>query len=85
MPKIIMGIQVMHRNDDAVQVQKLLTEYGCFIKTRLGLHNAADDRTFCSDAGLIIIEFITDADKEVREVIDKFTKLGSIIVRTMEF
>lgn len=85
MPKIIMGIQVMHRNEDAVQVQKLLTEYGCFIKTRLGLHNAADDRTFCSDAGLIIIEFITDADKEVREVIDKFTKLGSIIVRTMEF
>jgi hypothetical protein len=85
MPKIIMGIQVMHRNEDAVQVQKLLTEYGCFIKTRLGLHNAADDRTFCSDAGLIIIEFITDADKEVREVIDKFTKLGSIVVRTMEF
>ncbi len=85
MPKIIMGIQVMHRNEDAVQVQKLLTEYGCFIKTRLGLHNATDDRTFCSDAGLIIIEFITDADKEVREVIDKFTKLGSIIVRTMEF
>lgn len=80
-----MGIQVMHRNEDAVQVQKLLTEYGCFIKTRLGLHNATDDRTFCSDAGLIIIEFITDADKEVREVIDKFTKLGSIIVRTMEF
>jgi len=85
MPKIIMGIQVMHRNEDAVQVQKLLTEYGCFIKTRLGLHNATDDRTFCSDEGLIIIEFITDADKEVREVIDKFTKLGSIIVRTMEF
>lgn len=85
MPKIIMGIQVMHRNEDAVQVQKLLTEYGCFIKTRLGLHNATDDRTFCSDAGLIIIEFITDADKEVREVIDEFTKLGSIIVRTMEF
>lgn len=85
MPKIIMGIQVMHRNEDAVQVQKLLTEYGCFIKTRLGLHNATDDRTFCSDAGLIIIEFITDADKEVREVIDKFTKIGSIIVRTMEF
>jgi hypothetical protein len=85
MPKIIMGIQVMHRNEDAVQVQKLLTEYGCFIKTRLGLHNATDDRTFCSDAGLIIIEFITDADNEVREVINKFTKLGSIIVRTMEF
>jgi hypothetical protein len=85
MPKIIMGIQVLHRNDEAVQVQKLLSEYGCFIKTRLGLHNAADDRTFCSDAGLIIIEFITDAEQEAREMIEKLEKLGSITVRTMEF
>jgi hypothetical protein len=85
MPKIIMGIQVLHRNDEAVQVQKLLSEYGCFIKTRLGLHNAADDRTFCSDAGLIIIEFISDANQEAREMIEKLEKLGSITVRTMEF
>jgi hypothetical protein len=85
MLKIIMGIQVLHRNDEAVQVQKLLSEYGCFIKTRLGLHNAADDRTFCSDAGLIIIEFIYDAEKEARELIEKLSKLHSISVRTMEF
>jgi hypothetical protein len=85
MPKIIMGVQVLHRNDEAVQVQKLLSEYGCFIKTRLGLHNATDDRTFCSDAGLIIIEFISDAEQEAREMIEKLEKLGSITVRTMEF
>jgi hypothetical protein len=75
----------LHRNDEAVQVQKLLSEYGCFIKTRLGLHNATDDRTFCSDAGLIIIEFISDAEQEAREMIEKLEKLGSITVRTMEF
>jgi hypothetical protein len=85
MLKIIMGIQVLHRNEEAVQVQKLLSEYGCFIKTRLGLHNAADDRTFCSDAGLIIIEFIYDAEKEARELIEKLSKFHSISVRTMEF
>lgn len=85
MPRIIMGIQILHRNDEAVQVQKLLSEYGCFIKTRLGLHNAADDRTFCSNAGLVIIEFISDAEVEVKELIEKLKKLGSISVRTMEF
>lgn len=85
MPKIILGIQVLHRNQDAVEVQKLLSEYGCFIKTRLGLHNASDDRSFCSDAGLILIEFISDAESEINEFVGKRKELGSIVVRTMEF
>lgn len=85
MSRVIMGIQVLHRNEDSVQVQKLLTEYGCFIKTRLGLHNASDDRTYCADNGLILIEFITDADKEVAELKEKLKQLGTIEVRFMEF
>lgn len=85
MAKIIMGIQLTHRNEDAVKVQKLLSEYGCFIKTRLGLHNASDYRSHCSDAGLILLEFIQDGEVEAMELKQKLSELGSVSVNTMEF
>lgn len=52
--KRILGIYVKERSKNAIEVQKLLTEYGCFIKTRLGLHDIIDDK--CSPDGLIILE-----------------------------
>ncbi len=53
MSRIIMGVKVDHRHEDAPKVQQLLTDNGCFIKTRLGLHKATDDRNICSEDGLI--------------------------------
>jgi len=85
MSRIILGIKVDSRNEDAPSVQKLLTEYGCFIKTRLGLHNASDDRTMCSEDGLILLEFIMNADKEAKELEEKLEKLGGVHVRKMIF
>lgn len=85
MSKIIMGISISSRNEDAVKVQKLLSEYGCYIKTRLGLHNATDDRTHCSDDGLILLEFIQDGDAEANELKSKLEQLGSITTKIMEF
>ena len=54
--KSIMVILVSHRSKSAIEVQKLLTEWGCSIKTRLGLHDGVGDR--CSDSGLIILELV---------------------------
>jgi len=85
MSRIILGIKVDSRHEDAPNVQKLLTAYGCFIKTRLGLHNASDDRTLCSEDGLIILEFIMNADKEAKELEEKLEKLGGVHVRKMVF
>ena len=39
--RVIMGIQVGDREQEAVKVQELLTKQGCIIKTRLGLHEAS--------------------------------------------
>ena len=50
----ILGINVTDRAKNAVRVQELLTEYGCFIKTRIGLHQVTKD--MCSPDGLIILE-----------------------------
>lgn len=35
---IIVGIHVTDRMKNASEVQKIFTEYGCNIKTRLGMH-----------------------------------------------
>jgi hypothetical protein len=58
MSKVIMGIQILRRSKVAPSVQSLLTEYGCYIRTRLGLHEAASDD--CSNKGLILLELIDE-------------------------
>ena len=47
-PHLIFGVHVTDRAHQVPQVQKLLTEYGCNIKTRLGLHRV--DEQVCSRA-----------------------------------
>lgn len=85
MSKIIMGIKVEKRHAEANHVQTLLTDYGCFIKTRLGLHKATDNREVCSEDGLILLEFINDCDKEAEELEGKLETLEGIHVRKMIF
>ena len=53
MKKIILGIQVTNRLTKAPEVQKLFTQYGCNIKTRLGLHDV--NETACSPTGLVLL------------------------------
>jgi len=60
---IILGIHITDRLKNAVGVQKVFTEYGCNIKTRVGLHDVNAD--VCSPSGVVLIEFFgsdTDAD-----------------------
>ena len=83
MSKIIMGIQLDQRRETAKEVQDLLTEYGCFIKTRLGVHQASADS--CSEQGLIILEFIDRADKEVYEMEKSLSGINNVVVKKMEF
>jgi aspartate ammonia-lyase len=40
---IILGIHVTGREEHAAEAQKVLTEYGCNIKTRLGLHEVNEN------------------------------------------
>ena len=58
MNKAIMLIMVGSRRETAIEVQKLLTQYGCSIKTRLGLHTANENQ--CSEDGLIVLELVGD-------------------------
>jgi hypothetical protein len=48
--RVVLGVQVTNRVPNALEVQEILTEFGCNIKTRLGLHELTD--TVCSTVGL---------------------------------
>jgi hypothetical protein len=61
MTKYFMLIAVNKRKNEAVTVQKILTEWGCLIKTRLGLHE--DTLADCSEVGTIILELVGDYEK----------------------
>ncbi len=60
----ILGVSVYDRVKEAGEVQKVLTAYGCSIKTRLGLHEVSDDN--CSKSGLIILELFGDKEEMVK-------------------
>jgi hypothetical protein len=61
MKKNIMAVLIDKRMDCACKVQEILTQFGCNIKTRLGLHDT--DENQCSNTGLIILELIGQDDK----------------------
>lgn len=50
----IMAIVQENRTETAVQVQDVLTKYGCHIRVRLGLNDSAVDK--CSNRGMIILQ-----------------------------
>ena len=58
--KVIL-IKIDHRSTEAVVVQNILTEYGCNIKVRLGLHEVSKE--FCANDGLIVLEVEGDKRK----------------------
>ena len=57
-PHLIFGVHLTDRATQVPQMQALLTQYGCNIKTRLGLHDVADNA--CSPRGLILLEMYGD-------------------------
>jgi len=82
--RIIMGILIGHREEEALKVQELLTRYGCYIKTRLGLHDTPVEGS-CSSKGLLILEFLPGNEKEVDALESELKKLESFVVKRMEF
>lgn len=81
--KVILGFEQEQRIETATAVQSLLTEFGCHIKTRLGLHQTAEDS--CSAKGLIILEMADHVDKEADELERKLKEIKGIVVKRMEF
>jgi len=79
---IIVGVHVSQRVKNAVDVQKILTEYGCYIKTRLGLHDVG--ASFCAPGGLLLMEMFGDEAK-IDEMEQKLLAVAGLEVQRMVF
>jgi hypothetical protein len=70
--KDVVALLISTRNETAVNVQKILTGWGCLIKTRLGIHDGVLDN--CSQTGLVLLEMVGADDK-----IDEFVRKLNLV------
>ncbi len=81
MKKTVVVILVSHRNQAAANVQKVLTGWGCMIKTRLGIHEGILDD--CSEKGLIILDLVGEEGKK-EELVRKLNALNDVIAKRVD-
>jgi hypothetical protein len=79
---IIFGVHITERVKHVPEVQKILTEFGCFIKTRLGLHDVSE--TYCAPNGLLILEMAGD-DAKIEQCAKKLKAVEGVDMQRMEF
>jgi hypothetical protein len=81
-PHLVFGVHITNRATQVPRVQQLLSEYGCNIKTRIGLHQV--DEHSCSPRGLILLEMFGD-DATCQELAAKLNALEGVETQQMRF
>lgn len=79
---VILGIHIAERMEHALEVQAVLTDFGCNIKTRIGLHGVSEGH--CAVGGIIILEFI-GANEELANFQDRLSAISGVEVQSMVF
>lgn len=77
MSTTIIGVRLENRMECAVEFQKVITEYGCEIRTRLGLHPV--NGGMCLNYGIILLEVSGEAELLKCELSKRWE------IQTMEF
>jgi len=78
---IIIGLKLSNRIDVSSEFQKIITKYGCAIRTRLGLHQTSKD--YCSSDGIILLE-ITD-NENAQKLTNELLNIDNIEIQQMIF
>lgn len=60
MSTTIIGVRLENRMECAVEFQKIITEFGCEIRTRLGLHPS--NGGICLNHGIVLLEVSGEAE-----------------------
>lgn len=79
MKRDVLLVLVNNRQETAEKVQKILTGWGCYIKTRLGIHDGVLEN--CSDSGLIFIELTGNDLTKHEEITRKLNLLAGVDAR----
>ena len=80
--RIIIGVNVTSFAKNSGEIQGVFREYGCSIRTRLGLHEAADN--ICAPNGLILLEFV-GGEQKAADFTAKLSVIQGIEVKSMTF
>lgn len=81
--KTILGIKVSDRLDEVDRMQDVLTENGCIIKTRLGLHE--QEGNSCSKEGIIILELNNNTENKCEKLENSLKSIEGLEVNRMNF
>ncbi|PKN73080.1 MAG: hypothetical protein CVU50_04820 [Candidatus Cloacimonetes bacterium HGW-Cloacimonetes-3] len=78
--KVIL-VKIDHRSSEAGKVQSILTEYGCNIKVRLGLHEVSKE--FCANDGLVVLE-VEGKQEELTAMMDALNAVDYVQAKLIE-
>ena len=81
-PHRIMAVHITDRLKEAIEVQKQLTCFGNYIRTRLGLNET--EKAHSGPAGLILLEVVGPDDKAA-ELQAALSKIEGVEVKTITF
>lgn len=74
-------VKIASRSQAAQKVQQILTEFGCHIRTRLGIHEASP--TFCAEDGLILLE-LRGGREETQPLEEALSRVPGVTVFAVE-
>ncbi len=78
----IIGIKLENRKNTAVELQDILTKYGCSIRSRIGLHD--NEAGEIDDQGIILLELTGDLSEQ-QNLENALKGLNGIQVKKMGF
>lgn len=78
----IVGVHIGQRLTNAGAVQAVFTEFGCNIRTRVGLHDT--DGTVCSPGGVVLLDVI-GAQSDCDALMTRLGTIEGVEVQKMVF
>lgn len=78
MTTTIIGVDLENRLETAIAFQKIITEFGCEIRTRIGLHPSMNE--VCLNRGIILLEVKGEGEL----LIEELKKNWSVQIMTFE-
>lgn len=78
----VLGVMLGHRIDIAPKFQEIITNHGCIINTRIGLHHA--DGQKCPAGGVILLDLVGE-DQEIENLENDIRALPDVQVQKMVF
>ncbi|MBN2300089.1 MAG: hypothetical protein JXC31_02755 [Acholeplasmataceae bacterium] len=71
---VVLGVLVDHRTENAIEVQDILTKFGCIIKMRLGLHETGN---VCAEDAFLLLQ-LDGKESEIKDLEDSLNAIDGV-------